>query len=201
MWVMLFLLGCYHGLNPGMGWLFAAGLGFQERSGAAVLRAMVPLTLGHVISVAAIVLVAVYLDAYVPHRVVHVAAAAILIGFGIYRLVRARHVRWVGMRVGFWGLTLWGFLMSSAHGAGLMLLPFVTVSSRSAPRDMAMPMPASNGLPAVAVHTLGYVVTAAAIAWIVYTKIGVRFLRTGWINLDLVWSAALIVTGIFALAT
>lgn len=208
-WLTLFLLGCYHGINPGMGWLFAVGLGFQDRSAAAVLRAMVPLTLGHIISVALIVLVAIYVAAAVPHSAVHFTAAAILIGFGVYRLVRARHIRWVGMRVGFWGLTLWGFLMSSAHGAGLMLLPFVTAQPAIASSAMPMSMPDTQtahhalflGWLMVGVHTLGYLLTAATIALIVYTKIGVRFLRTGWFNLDLVWAAALILTGIIALVT
>lgn len=191
-----------------MGWLFAVGLGFQDRTAAAVLRAIVPLTLGHIISVALIVIAAVFAAAAVPHRAVHFAAAGILIGFGVYRLVRARHVRWVGMRVGFWGLTLWGFLMSSAHGAGLMLLPFVTSGSANASEmSMTMPMPgqaAHNavilGWLMVGVHTLGYVLSATAIALIVYLKIGVRFLRTSWVNLDLVWAAALILTGLIALA-
>jgi hypothetical protein len=190
-----------------MGWLFAVGLGFQDRSAAAVLRAIVPLTLGHIISVALIVIVAVYAATAVPHRAVHFAAAGILIGFGVYRLVRARHVRWVGMRVGFWGLTLWGFLMSSAHGAGLMLLPFVTSGSANA-REMSMTMPGAQaahdtvllGWLMVGIHTLGYVLTATAIALIVYLKIGVRFLRTSWVNLDLIWAAALILTGLIALA-
>ena len=208
-WLTLFLLGCYHGINPGMGWLFAVSLGLQERSTAAVLRAIVPLTLGHVISVTLVVLVAVYAAAQLPHRAVHFSAAAILIGFGIYRLVRARHFRWVGMRVGFGGLTLWGLLMSSAHGAGLMLLPFVTTGATHAPSGMDMPMPGMptahealvTGWLMVAVHTLGYVLTMAVVAVVVYAKVGVRFLRTGWINLDLVWSAALILTGLISLVT
>jgi hypothetical protein len=208
-WLTLFLLGCYHGLNPGMGWLFAVGLGFQDRSGAAVLRAIVPLALGHVISVALVVLVAVYAAVQFPHRAVHLTAAAILIAFGVYRLIRARHIRWVGMRVGFWGLTLWGFLMSSAHGAGLMLLPFVMPGHANTVSGMAMPAPGAQATHAallagwlmVGVHTFGYVATATTIALLVYTKIGVRFLRTGWVNLDLVWAVALILTGLIALVT
>jgi hypothetical protein len=196
-WLTLFLLGCYHGLNPGMGWLFAVALGYQDRSTLAVVRAIVPLTLGHVISVAIVVLVATFAAIQLPHRALHVAAAAILIGFGIYRLVRARHIRWVGMRVGFWGLTLWAFLMSSAHGAGLMLLP------------MVMPMSVAGGARGafvtgwlmVGMHTLGYVLTVSAVALLVYTKIGVRFLRTAWLNVDAVWAGALILTGLIAFFT
>jgi hypothetical protein len=208
-WLALFFLGCYHGLNPGMGWLFAVALGFQEKRAVAVLRAIVPLTLGHLLSVAIIVLVATFASFALPPGALHLAAGGILIGFGIYRLVRTRHIRWVGMRVGFWGLTLWGFLMSSAHGAGLMLLPFVMATHTNAAGAMAMPMPSPPaahgawllGWLMVAVHTLGYLLTTTAAALVVYLKVGVRFLRTGWVNLDVVWAGALILTGLIALVT
>ena len=207
-WLALFLLGCYHGINPGMGWLFAVALGLQEKSAAAVVRAIVPITLGHLVSVAIVVAVALSAEVIVPHVVVHRAAAGILLTFGTYRLVRLRHPRWVGMRVGFWGLTLWGFLMASAHGAGLMLLPFVTASAQDATPSMSMPMPqiaaaASplTGVLMIAVHTLGYVVTMLTVALIVYTKLGVGFLRKAWINVDVVWAAALLVAGLIALFT
>jgi len=190
-----------------MGWLFAVAIGFQERRTIAVVRAIVPLTIGHVLSVAIVVAIATFATVQFPHVAVHLAAAAILIGFGVYRLVRARHFRWVGMRVGFWGLVLWGFLMSSAHGAGLMLLPFVTAAHASAQGAMAMPMvsavrgPYAIGWLMVAVHTLGYLLTTTGVALLVYTKVGVRFLRLAWLNLDLVWAIALIVTGLIALLT
>jgi hypothetical protein len=201
------LLGCYHGINPAMGWLFAVSFGLQDRSAVAVLRAAIPLVLGHVASVAAVVLIATFAAVESPHAVVHAVAAAILIAFGAYRLIRARHPRWVGMRVGFWGLALWGFLMSSAHGAGLMLLPFVTPAP--AAMQHAMPMPSVGaGEPSLwlapfvlLVHTLGYVIAMLTVALIVYARIGVGFLRTAWFNLDLVWGIALVVTGLVTLLT
>jgi hypothetical protein len=205
LWLWLFLLGAYHGINPGMGWLFAVALGLQERSARAVLRAVIPLTLGHVVSVSIVVLLAALAALTFPHAIVHRAAAGVLLAFGVYRLVRVRHPRWVGMRVGFWGLALWGLLMSSAHGAGLMLLPFVTGSR--AMMQGAMPMPgAMNGPYAlgwlmVGVHTLGYVVTMTAVALVIYQKVGVSFLRTAWFNMDLVWAVALLVSGFIALMT
>jgi hypothetical protein len=208
LWLALFLLGCYHGINPGMGWLFAVALGLQERSTAAVLRAIVPLTLGHVVSVAMVVLVAVFAAAEFPHAVVHAVAAAILLAFGAYRLIRARHPRWVGMRVGFWGLTFWAWLMSTAHGAGLMLVPFVTAAPVVMQGAMPMAMPANpahggyaTGWLMVSVHTLGYLMTMTTVALAVYAKVGVRFLRSAWFNLDVVWAAALLVTGVIALLT
>jgi hypothetical protein len=207
-WLGLFLLGCYHGINPGMGWLFAVALGLQERSTSAVLRAIVPLGLGHLVSVAIVVLLTVVAVVEFPHAVVHGAAAAILLGFGGYRLIRARHPRWVGMRVGFWGLATWGFLMSSAHGAGLMLVPFVTAgpSVLRGAMPMHMPIPPAHahyalGWLMIAVHTLGYVAATATVALVVYARAGVSFLRRAWFNVDLVWAVALLATGIIALLT
>ena len=141
-WVALFFLGCYHGINPGMGWLFAVALGLQERKAAGVFRAVIPIAIGHVISVAIVVGLALWAVTLFPHAIVHRVAAAVLLAFGAYRLLRLRHPRWVGMRVGFWGLAFWGFLMATAHGAGLMLLPFVTAQNAAV---SAMQMPAGVG--------------------------------------------------------
>jgi len=202
-WIALFLLGCYHGVNPGMGWLFAVALGLQERKAAAVFRALVPIAAGHVLSVAIVVGIALWAAVLFPHVIVHRVAAAVLLGFGAYRLLRLRHPRWVGMRVGFWGLMLWGFVMSSAHGAGLMLLPFVTANSGG----MAdMPMGQGRATPALGVlmlgmHTLGYFVAMALVAFVVYAYFGVSFLRSAWLNVDLLWAIALFITGIVALLT
>jgi len=202
-WLGVFLLGCYHGINPAMGWLFAVAIGLQERKSAAVLRSIIPLTLGHIASVGAVVIVTVVAAAQLPHSAVRIGAAAILLTFGISRLVRVRHPRWVGMRVGFWGLALWSLLMSSAHGAGLMLVPFVT-AMHAARDSMDMPMPApppqyGAGLVMVALHTLGYALTTLVIAMAVYVRFGVSFLRTAWFNVDVIWAAALIVSGLVTL--
>jgi hypothetical protein len=203
-WVALFLLGCYHGINPAMGWLFAVALGLQERSTAAVFRAVIPIVVGHVVSIAVVVGIAVWAASVFPHVVVHRIAAGVLLAFGAYRLIRLRHPRWVGMRVGFWGLTLWGFLMSSAHGAGLMLLPFVTASTDGMP---GMPIfrtatrAALQGWLMIGVHTLGYLFAMTLVAFFVYAYFGVSFLRSAWLNVDLIWAIALILTGFIALLT
>lgn len=189
---ILFLLGCYHGINPGMGWLFAVSLGLQDRSAVAVLRAIVPIALGHVVSIAAIVALAVFAAFELPHWLVHGVTGGVLLGFGAYRLIRVRHPRWVGMRVGFWGLLLWSLLMSTAHGAGLMLVPFVT-------SDGPMHGAVASGLLMVGVHTFGYLLTMTAVALVIYAKVGVGFLRTAWFNVDLIWAVALLLTGIIAL--
>lgn len=187
-WTALFLLGCYHGINPGMGWLFAVALGLQQRRIAAVFTAIVPLALGHVASVAIVAALALFAAMELPHAIVQRASAGVLLTFAAYRLIRARHPRWVGMQVGFWGLALWGFVMSTAHGAGLMLVPFLTTNASYGP-----------GLLMVGVHTCGYLLSLTAVAVVVYAKFGVSFLRSAWFNLDLVWAAALFVTGLVAL--
>jgi hypothetical protein len=199
-WVILFLLGCFHGINPGMGWLFAVALGMQEKSSRAIFGAIVPIGIGHIASVGLVVALAGFAQLHYPHASIKIAAALILFAFGAYRLIRFRHPRWVGMRVGFWGLALWAFIMASGHGAGLMLLPIVTTVSPMP--GMAMPAVAPSAgslIAAVAVHSAGYLLIMTSVALLVYEKFGLALLRTGWLNLDLVWAVALIVTGVVML--
>jgi hypothetical protein len=132
-WLALAGLGAYHGLNPAMGWLFAVALGLQERRLGAVLRAFTPIALGHVLAVSAAVLVVGVAQIVVPLDALRYACASVLILFGLYKLVRRKHPRWVGMRVGFRDLTAWSFLMASAHGAGLMLVPVLLKLSPAQP--------------------------------------------------------------------
>ena len=206
-WLAVFGLGLFHGINPAMGWLFAVALGLQEQKRAAVLRALPPIVLGHALSIGIIIAAVLVARTSLPHRTLKIAAAAILFAFGLYRLFRSRHPNWVGMRVGFGDLTLWSFIMASAHGAGLMLVPFF-LGSRGA-RDahhhdshaLAFANFSAPSLLAasVIVHTLGYLITTALIAIVVYEKLGVAILRHAWFNIDLVWMVALMVTGVLIL--
>jgi hypothetical protein len=204
-WPTLFLLGAYHGINPGMGWLFAVALGMQENSARAVVRSLVPITVGHALAIGVVIGLAGLLRIVLPLNYLKVIVAAALVTLGVYRLVRNRHFRWVGMQVGFGELTLWSFLMASAHGAGFMVLPVVLglPSLRTGARHhghMAGLQDPLTGLAATLVHTLGYLTFTALIALVVYQKLGLALLRKGWFNLDLVWAVALIVTGLVALA-
>jgi hypothetical protein len=211
-WLAVFGLGIFHGINPAMGWLFAVALGLQERKTAAVLRALLPIALGHALSIGMIVAAFLMLRINLPHRALKITAAAILFAFGLYRLFRSRHPNWVGMRVGFGDLTLWSFIMASAHGAGLMLVPFfLTPPAKPNTHHMGSPngsehmwafanFSAPSLLTAsVAVHTLGYLLTTASVAILVYQKVGVGMLRRAWFNIDLVWMFALMLTGAFIL--
>ena len=206
-WLAVFGLGLFHGVNPAMGWLFAVALGLQEQKRAAVFRALPPIVLGHALSIAIIIAAVLVARISLPHRPLKIAAAAILFGFGLYRLFRSRHPNWVGMRVGFGDLTLWSFVMASAHGAGLMLVPFFLGSpvARDAHHHDSHALALANfSAPSlltvsVVVHTLGYLIATALVAILVYEKLGVSILRRAWFNIDLVWMVALMVTGAFIL--
>lgn len=206
LWLML-LLGAYHGLNPGMGWLFAVALGMQEQKGSAVARSLIPIALGHALAIGSVVLAAAFLGMTLPLAAIRYSVAVILVGLGIVCLVRHQHPRWVRMRVDFKDLTVWSFLMASAHGAGLMVVPVLLGSSTvEAQRQMAghnhhMPPTASPlaGMLATGVHTLAYLAVTALIAWVVYRKLGLALLRKAWLNFDLVWAVALVATGIVTL--
>jgi hypothetical protein len=193
-WPALFLLGAYHGINPGMGWLFAVARGMQEHATKAVARALLPITLGHALSIGLVLALAGLIQIVLPLGYVQMVVAGALISLGILRILRRRHFAWGGMQVGFRDLTLWSFLMASAHGAGLMVLPIVMPMEQE-----HMHMAGGTGVTATLVHTLGYLSVTALIALLVYRKFGLALLRKAWFNLDLVWAAALIVTGCVAL--
>ena len=208
-WYPLAFLGAYHGINPGMGWLFAVALGMQQGSARGVWRALPPIALGHAGAVAMVVATAALAGLIIPPGALKVVVASMLMMFGAYRLWRHRHPRYGGMQVGFRDLTAWSFLMASAHGAGFMVLPFV------------MPVPAALAAPghehahhataapasavaaadafAVAVHTLAYLAVMVSVAWVVYRKLGLTLLRRAWLNMDWAWAGALAVTGIVVL--
>jgi hypothetical protein len=210
-WLAVFGLGLFHGINPAMGWLFAVALGLQEQKRAAVFRALPPIVLGHALSIGMIIAAVLLARISLPHRILKIAAAAILFAFGLYRLFRSRHPNWVGMRVGFGDLTLWSFIMASAHGAGLMLVPFFLASpdkpnthhtySHSSEHTLGFANFSGPSLltASVAVHTLGYLLMTALVAILVYEKLGVGMLRRAWFNIDLVWMVALMLTGAFIL--
>jgi hypothetical protein len=197
-WLALIMLGAWHGLNPGMGWLFSVALGLQERSRRAVFVALLPIALGHALAIGLVVLLVYIVGPMIPFRWLQIGSAATLFIIAIWKLWRARHPTWVGMRVNFWDLTNWSWLMASAHGAGVMLVPVLlggrsvfcgaTSSSTNSPLFFH-PLVATA---AVGVHTISHLVVAGLVAWVVYDFIGLAVLRRSWINLDLIWCFSLL---------
>ncbi len=203
-WPALFGLGAFHGINPAMGWLFAVALGMQRHSNRAVLRALLPITLGHGLAIGVVVGLAGLLEIVIPLKTLKIAVAVILASFGLYYLIRRRHLRWGGMQVGFRDLTFWSFLMASAHGAGFMVLPvlFNLTNQATGLHDHAAMSPASDAWTsagAVLIHTVGYLTVTGLVAWVVYQKLGLALLRKAWVNLDLIWAVALVGTALFTL--
>ena len=204
---LLMVLGAFHGINPGMGWLFAVALGMQERRRGAVLRALVPLAAGHALAVTTAVAAALTIGALIPLSWLRWPLAGVLVSLGILRFRRHRHARWAGMRVSMSRLALWSFVMATAHGAGLMVMPlFVGMSMADEAGHthhvgtMATPAAgAGTALIATGLHAVGYLAVTAFIAVLVFDKLGVGILRRAWINLDIIWAAALMATGLLTL--
>jgi hypothetical protein len=215
-WLALVLLGAYHGLNPAMGWLFAVGLGLQEGRREAVIKAFWPIALGHAAAVTLVVTAVLAAQVVVPLDVLKYVGAGALILFGLYKVIRRKHPRWVGMRVGFRDLTAWSFIMAGAHGAGLMLVP-VLLKLSAAMQEMEyraheahehwghsvhlfLTNPAALAdIVAVAVHTLAMFAVMAAVALLVYERLGLMILKRTWFNVDLLWAGALVGAGVITL--
>jgi hypothetical protein len=181
-----------------MGWLFAVSLGLQERQERALWRALPPVALGHLLALVLVALPLLLLDSLMSIQTVALIAGATLLIFGLWKLARwYRHPRWVGMKVSARDLVLWSFLMATGHGAGLMIAPALVALLHSAGTPAGAPL----ALAGVGAHTAALLLVMAAAAWVVYRRVGLAILRTHWINFDLVWAVALVLTGGIALAT
>lgn len=209
-WLALIGLGAFHGVNPAMGWLFAVALGLQEGRRGAVIKALPPIALGHALSVLLVVIGFATAHLVTASDLVKPTTVIVLISFGAYRLVRGyRHRVRVGMQTGFAGLTLWSFLMASAHGAGLMILPLL-LGLLAPAQLMALSLcgpgaemtgtiaalgSAAVGLAVVLVHMAAMLAVIAIMGLVIFETVGLGILRRGWVNFDLLWAGALIGTG------
>jgi hypothetical protein len=209
-WLLMALLGAYHGINPGMGWLFAVSLGLQDRSRRSVIRALPPIALGHELGIVLVAALVIGLGVLVHSAPLHLGAAIALIAFGLFRFLKPHaHFRWTTMKVTRPELTLWSFLMSTAHGAGLMVAPVLIglsgSSSAAAAQDhdlhemkvgsMSVPETAL----AITLHVGAMLLVAGTVALLVYDRLGVKILRKAWVNLDLLWAAAFVFAGLLTL--
>jgi hypothetical protein len=203
-WLVLIGLGAFHGLNPAMGWLFAVALGLYRQSRKVVLVSLIPIALGHAASIAVVVYAVMGLGTTIDQATFRVLSGVLLIAWGVYHLVYGhRHRLRIGLSTGLVGLFAWSFVMATAHGAGAMLIPVLMPLAQGG--EHAHHMPITNSLwigsLAVLVHSLAMLVTTGIVALTVYHWAGLDFLRRGWINLDVIWTTALIVMGVWLLLT
>jgi hypothetical protein len=201
-WLILIGLGAFHGLNPAMGWLFAVALGLYRQSRAVVLLSLLPIALGHALAIAVIVYAVVGLGLAIDARTFRIVSGLLLIAWGVYHLVRGhRHRVRIGLSTGLAGLFAWSFVMATAHGAGMMLIPVLMPLTEPGAHAHHVPPGSSFAVAslAVLVHSLAMLVVTGAVALVVYEWAGLDFLRRGWVNLDLVWTAALIGMGLWLL--
>ncbi|AWM29169.1 hypothetical protein ABIA14_006474 [Sinorhizobium fredii] len=200
-WLSLAGLGAFHGANPAMGWLFAVALGLHRQSARTVWLSLVPIAIGHAVSIAVVLAAVVAFGAVMDLRSLQLVAAAFILAFaGYFAIYGHRHRVRVGMRAGMAGLAIWSFLMATSHGAGLMLVPAVLSLCLADQAGMAGTTGSlSVSLAAVAVHTAAMLAVIAAIALVVFTWLGLSGLRSAWINFDRLWTLALGATGILLL--
>lgn len=196
LWLAVAALGAWHGLNPAMGWPLAVANGLMARRAAALLGTLLPLAAGHLLAMAVVLLPFALLSPLLAwQRELRLAAGALVVAFGAWRLIDRRHPRFLA-RVRPTQVALWSFLMASAHGAGLMLLPFALGLCLPAGRA---PLPLAAGLAAsalvAAVHTVAMFIAGLAAAWAVYRWLGLKALSRGWFDLDTVWGASLVLAG------
>jgi hypothetical protein len=211
-WLTLAGLGAYHGLNPAMGWLFAVSRGMQERSRRAVLRSLVPIAIGHELSIALVAALVAGLSVVTDSSTLRIGAAVVLLAFGIFRFVKPRaHFRWTSMRVSDRELTLWSFLMSTAHGAGLMVAPVLIGLQGAVDRghvrrhDQAdlglLGGSLGTGAAGIALHVLAMLAVMGLVAVVVYDRLGLTVLRRAWLNTDQVWAGAFVLAAGITLAS
>ena len=201
-WLTLAGLGAFHGLNPAMGWLFAVALGQLRGNRRVVLLSLVPIALGHAAAITAVVGAVLFLGVLIDPELLRTAAGVVLVIWAAWHAIYGHRGRVrIGMQTGMAGLALWSFLMATAHGAGLMLVPVLIplCLGGAAAHEILSSGSLAVALAAVAVHTFAMLAVTGAIALLVYEWLGLAFLRRGWINLDLLWTLALAGAGAFLL--
>ncbi len=198
--------GLYHGVNPGMGWPLAVSAGLMERNGRALLAALWPLTLGHLLATLSVILPFSLLITLVYWRPqIQVGASLLVIGFGIFRLVYRRHPRALA-RIRPTQLGLWSFAVAIAHGAGLMLVPIYLGLCRGIDPDRGHEaartlISADLGMAVMVAlsHSVAMMTAGGLSAWLVYRYLGLRFLSRSWFNLDATWAVSLVLVGSLSL--
>jgi hypothetical protein len=207
LWLAVIASGLYHGINPGMGWPLAVSAGLMQRSSRALVAALGPLAIGHLLAMLLVILPFALLIALVEwQRPIRIGASLLVICFGIYRLVDRRHPKALA-RIRPTQLGLWSFAVAIAHGAALMLVPIYLGLCQGTDADggheAASTLIDANLSMAVLVsivHAGAMIAAGGCVAWLVYRYLGLKFVSRSWFNLDAVWAASLVLVGAVALA-
>lgn len=207
LWLAVLASGLYHGVNPGMGWPLAVSAGLMERRPGAVFVALWPLSLGHLAGTLLVLLPFALLLALAEwQRPIQFAASALVIGFGVFRLLNRRHPRALA-RIPPTQLALWSFAIAIAHGAGLMLVPIYLGLCQTFDQDAGHQaagalIKASLGMAVLVsfLHVAAMVTAGGSLAWLVYRCLGLKLVSRSWFNLDAGWAVSLILVGVAALA-
>ena len=207
LWLAVVASGLYHGVNPGMGWPLAVSAGLMERSSRALVMALWPLTVGHLLAMFVVILPFALLVSLVEWRQqIQIGASLLVIGFGIFRFANRRHPRMLA-RVRPTQLGLWSFAVAIAHGAGLMLVPIYLGLCRAADLEnghaaASALVNANLGMALVVsvVHSVAMIAAGGVLAWLVYRFLGLKFVSRSWFNLDATWALSLVLVGALSLA-
>jgi hypothetical protein len=189
-----------------MGWPLAVSAGLMERSSRALIAALWPLAVGHLLAMLVVLLPFAFLAALVEwQRQIRIGASLLVIAFGIFRLVNRRHPRALA-RIPPTQLGLWSFAVAIAHGAGFMLVPIYLGLCRGTDLDSGHEAAGAliNGNVGIAVlvslvHGAAMIAAGGVSAWLVYRYLGLKFVSRSWFNLDTAWALSLVVIGALSL--
>ena len=208
LWLAVVASGVYHGVNPGMGWPLAVSAALMDGGRRALFAALGALAVGHFAAMIVILLPFAAMTILVQWQLeIRIGAALVVIAFGGWLLFNRRHPRFLA-RIPPSRLALWSFLVATAHGAGLMLVPIYLglcfANDLDAGHQAAAALMAQNAGLSVAVagvHTIAMILSGGAIALVVYYWLGLKFLSKGWFDLDVIWALSLVLVGAIGLAT
>ena len=201
-WLAVAGLGALHGLNPANGWMFAAAWGVHSHDGSKVRRALLPIAIGHAASIAVVVWVFAQ-GMSMDRALVQGLAGALLLGAASYRLLRGvGRPTPMNAQAGHAGIALWSFLMATAHGAGMMLLPALIplCLAGNAAREITASGSLFLALAAVGLHMAAMLVTTGVVATGVCRGVTMHPRLLSGPALRQVWTAALAITGTLLMA-
>ncbi len=206
LWLAVVASGLYHGINPGMGWPLAVSAGLIDKSPRALVAALWPLTVGHLIAMLLILLpFALLITVAEWQRQIQIGAGLLVIGFGIFRLVNRRHPRAL-VRIPPTQLALWSFAVATSHGAALMLVPiYLGLCGEASPdqgHEAAAILIGNNlgtAMLVAVVHAAAMIGAGGCLAWLVYRYLGLKFVSRSWFNLEASWAISFIIVGAIAI--